>query len=87
MRILFDSKQLAFKKPFGTLTPEQSCTLHVHIPSNVRAVGAVCLFNSQDGKPAYEFPMKLAEKQGAYDIWEVTFTLPEPGLSSITSAS
>ena len=28
MRILFDSKQEAFKTPFGCLTPGQTCTLH-----------------------------------------------------------
>ena len=80
MRILFDSQQLAFKDPFGTLVPEQNCTLNVHVPSSVGAVGAVCVFNNQDGTPAYEFPMQLHAKQGAYDIFRGTFCLPEPGL-------
>mgnify|MGYP006992139372 CR=1 FL=1 len=35
MRILFDSKQLSFKDPFGTLIPGQNCTLHIHIPETV----------------------------------------------------
>ena len=80
MRILFDSKQLTFKDPFGTLVPEQSCTLNIHIPTTVEATEAVCVFNHQDGKPAYEFPMHLHKKQGAYDIFRVTFSLPQPGL-------
>ena len=37
MRILFDSKQSQFKTPFGTLVPDQSCTLNIHIPSSVQA--------------------------------------------------
>ena len=80
MRILFDSKQLAFKDPFGTLTPEQACTLNIHIPATVEATGAVCVFNTQDGSPAYEFPMKLHKQQGAYHIFRTVFSLPEPGL-------
>ena len=40
MRILFDSKQLLYKDPFGTLVPGQSCTLHIHIPESVGAVKA-----------------------------------------------
>ena len=80
MRILFDSKQLTFKAPFGTLVPEQSCTLNIHIPATVGAVGAVCVFHNQDGTPAYEFPMSLHTKQGAYDIFRTSFSLPEPGL-------
>ena len=36
MRILYDSKQLAFKDPFGTLVPEQVCTLTIHIPVTVQ---------------------------------------------------
>ena len=35
MRILFDSKLPIFKTPFGTLTPGQCCTLHIHIPETV----------------------------------------------------
>ena len=80
MRILFDSKQLTFKDPFGTLIPKQNCTLNIHIPGAVEATGVVCVFNSQDGKPVYEFPMQLHKKQGAYDIFRGTFSLPEPGL-------
>ena len=80
MRILFDSKQLTFKDPFGTLVPGQSCTLNIHIPATVSATGALCVFNHQDGSPAYEFPMTYRKKQGAYDIFQVKFSLPEPGL-------
>ena len=30
MRILFDSKKLQYKNPFGTLTPDQECTKRFH---------------------------------------------------------
>ena len=49
MRILFDSKLTQFKDPFGTLVPDQSCTLNIHIPSSVQATRVECLFNHEDG--------------------------------------
>ena len=43
MRILFDSKELCYKEPFGTLTPGQVCTLHIHIPASVGTVRVECV--------------------------------------------
>ncbi len=80
MHILFDSKQLMFKDPFGTLTPEQPCTLHIHVPSSVQACGVSCVFLQENGQPAWEFPMTYKIKKGAYDIFQVKFTLPSTGL-------
>ena len=80
MRILFDSKQLAFKDPFGTLVPEQNCTLHIHVPSSVQAVKVVCVILHEDGKDAKEVPMAYSMKKGAYDIFQGKFSFEEPGL-------
>ena len=80
MRILYDSKKQIHKDPFGTLTPGQSCTLRVHIPAEVGTVGAKCVFCNQDQSPAYTFPMELAEKRGAYEIYVCNFSLPQTGL-------
>ncbi len=44
MRILYDSKQLHHKTPFGTLTPGESCTLCIHIPATVAAGKKALLF-------------------------------------------
>ena len=43
MRILYDSKKRIHKDPFGTLTPDQVCTLNIHIPANVGALKAECV--------------------------------------------
>ena len=43
MRILYDSKQPQFKTPFGTLTPGQVCTLHIHIPTSVLTTKVTCV--------------------------------------------
>ena len=81
MRILYDSRKLAFKEPFGTLTPGQCCTLHIHIPSSVQTNGVDCLFFT-DGKtePALTVPFRFKIKRGAYDIWTATFSLTAPAL-------
>ncbi len=81
MRILFDSRQTAFKEPFGTLVPGQECTLHIHIPSQVQATRVECVFYA-DGchEPGLNVPFTYKMKRGAYDIWTGKFSLTEPAL-------
>ena len=80
MRILFNSKLTQFKEPFGTLLPEQSCTLRIHIPSSVNAVKAECRFSDPDGKDVMTVPMESSGKTGAYDIFRGDFCFRQPGL-------
>ena len=77
MRILFDSKKLQYKTPFGTLTPNQECTLNIHIPSNVQATQVECIINHEYGATAQTVPMEYKKKQGPYDIFRGTFSIPE----------
>ncbi len=80
MRILFDSKELAFKDPFGTLLPGQECTLRTHIPHSVGATKTECHISSDDGAPETVAVLTLREALGAYDIFEGSFCLDKPGL-------
>ena len=80
MRILFDSKQLQFKDPFGTLTPQQQCTLHIHIPSTVQATKVQCVINHEHGAQAQLVDMEYKKKQGPYDIFRGTFSFEDCGL-------
>ncbi len=80
MRILYDSKQPQFKIPFGTLTPGETCTLHIHIPSSVQTTGVSCILNYEDGSHAQEFPLTLETRRGAYDIFQGSFSIPYTGL-------
>ena len=80
MRILFDSKQTQYKSPFGTLTPGQVCTLHIHIPSTVQATAVECVINHEHGALAKIASLTYKKKQGAYDIFSGTFTLDQCGL-------
>ena len=80
MRILYDSKQPQFKAPFGTLTPGQVCTLHIHIPTSVLTTKVTCVFNHEDGSWAQNNLLAFQMKKGAYDVFEGQFSIPCPGL-------
>lgn len=80
MRILFDSKQLQFKSPFGTLKMGQVCTLHIHIPVTVRTQQVVCILCHEDGSAKGEFNLDYETTQGPYDIFRGEFSLDYCGL-------
>ena len=80
MRILFDSKQIMHKDPFGTLTPDQPCTLHIHIPASVQATEVVCIINRENGELWQELPMRYKMKRGAYEIFRGEFSFRDRGL-------
>ena len=80
MRILFDSKKLIHKDPFGTLVPGQECTLHVHIPSSVQAKRVLCVICRADGSHAMNVALEYKMKKGAYDIFCGKFAFGETGL-------
>ncbi len=80
MRIFFNSRDLAYKDPFGTLVPQQNCTLHIHIPSNLKSTAVSCLFFREGDDLALEVPMTLEKTLGAYDIFQGRFSFREPGL-------
>ncbi len=81
MRILFDSTLPQYKTPFGTLLPEQTCTLNIHVPSSVQATAVACILKYDDATTtAQMISLELAEHRGAYEIWRGTFSIPKPGL-------
>ncbi len=81
MRILYDSKLPQFKEPFGTLTPGQSCRLHIHIPCAVQATTVKCLLQYEDGRTtAQEFLFSKERIEGPYEIWQAEFSIPQEGL-------
>ena len=80
MRILFDSKQLLHKDPFGTLTPNEKCTLNIHIPATVQATAVECVINRENGTPEMTVPLTYHMKKGAYEIFRGSFFFEERGL-------
>jgi len=80
MRILFDSKQPQFKTPFGTLVPDQECTLNIHIPSTVQATAVTVILTCEQGEIAQRVAMDYKMKKGPYDIFQGRFSIPQEGL-------
>ena len=80
MRILYDSKLPQHKTPFGTLTPDQECTLNIHIPATVQATGVTCELLYDDHSPARSISMDFKMKKGAYEIFQGKFTIDVPAL-------
>lgn len=80
MRILFDSKQSQFKSPFGTLSPGEECTLHIHIPCTVQAKIVSCRICADNGGAPLEVPMDWQRRQGEYDVFCGSFRLHSCGL-------
>ncbi len=80
MRILYDSKKTEFKKPFGTLTVGQECTLYVHVPNNVMANMVYCILTPDGGGQTVRVPMEWSKKYEEYTVFEGTFSLDAPGL-------
>ena len=80
MRILYDSKLLTHKDPFGTLTPNQNCTLNIHVPASVQASKVQCILNHADGDTAQKITLEKKTTSGPYEIFSGTFSIPETGL-------
>ena len=80
MRILYDSKKLEFKTPFGTLTPNEGCTLHLHIPCSCETLRVELVLEEEDGRPFMRFPMPLLRREDPYEIYRAEFSLKDTGL-------
>jgi len=80
MRILYDSKQPQFKTPFGTLTPGQVCTLHIHIPASVEATRVTCILQYENGITAQQTLLELESRKGPYEVYRGEFSIPHTGL-------
>ena len=80
MRILYDSKKLMFKSPFGTLTPGEECRIHIHVPTSVGAQRVGLILNREDGSHMGEIPLECQGSKGAYQIFGGSFHLESRGL-------
>ena len=77
MRILYDSKLPQYKTPFGTLTPGQVCTVHIHIPCAVGTTAVTLLLKYEDGKTdAQTIELTKQADKGPYAVWGGDFSIP-----------
>lgn len=80
MRILYDSKNLKYKTPFGTLKVGEVCKLRLDIPSSCMAKEVFLLLSNEHTGIELKFPMCLSQKEDMYDIFTLKFSLDFAGL-------
>jgi len=80
MRILYDSKNLKYKTPFGTLKVGEVCKLRLDIPSSCKAKEVFLLLSNEHTGIELKFPMCLSQKKDMYDIFTLKFSLDFAGL-------
>ncbi len=80
MRILYDSKQLIHKDPFGILTPGQKCRLNIHIPTSVQTTKVLCHISWESGAPCQTVELEFRMRKNGYEIFTGEFSLEYTGL-------
>lgn len=79
MRILFDSKNEYFKKPFGCLKTDEKCEMKIKIPKNCETQRCYVIIEGTDGF-LMQLPMFVTEHDGEYDVYSTFFTISHYGL-------
>ena len=80
MHILYDSKLTQFKTPFGTLTPGQTCTLHMMLPVSICTVSVQMLLLDDAGGELQSVPFARTAHPALYETWGGEFSIDQPGL-------
>ena len=75
MRILYDSKQLKYKKPFGCLKTNEECTVSLYIPCFCMTKEVLLQIHSDDESCVHSFSMAKSGTEGDYEIYSCTFSL------------
>ena len=87
LRILFNSRSPVYKEPFGTLSPEQLCTLRVKIPIYCQTLVALCRLQREDGQTLRDVPLQKVESAPPYETWSCSFSLMNRVCTSTFSGS
>ncbi len=75
MRILFDSRSLKHKTPFGTVRTGHLCCLTVCTPKDCGAVGMGLILEDPDGNFCREVSFALDSQTEDYQSWTCSFTM------------
>ena len=80
MHILYNSQDTQYKTPFGVLTTDEACTLHIRVPREIEPRYVQLVLEKDDGNPASEFPFVWAGGDGEYELFKCEFSLSCKGL-------
>lgn len=80
MRILYDSRKLQHKTPFGTIRTGECCILRVFLPRGSGGIGVKLMLENCENEPVSETPFVFEQREGDYDIYRCQFSTQERGL-------
>ena len=75
MHILYNSQDTQYKTPFGVLTADETCTLHIRVPREIEPRYVQLVLEKDDRNPASEFPFVWAGGDGEYELFKCEFSL------------
>ncbi|MDY5626056.1 MAG: glycoside hydrolase family 13 protein [Clostridia bacterium] len=79
MRILFDSKNEYYKKPFGSLKTDERCEIKIKIPKNCETQKCFLILERSDGFFMQQ-PLSVVESEDNYEVFSCVFALSFCGL-------
>ena len=80
MRILYNSKDIAFKSPFGTLTEGERCRITINVPSSCKTIEVRLILLLENMCEYKSFPMEFRKTENGYDLFSVSFILEKAEL-------
>lgn len=79
MRILFDSKNEYFKKPFGCLKTDEKCEIKIKIPKNCETQKCYIIVEGTDGF-YMQLPLFVCDTDNDYEVYKTFFSISHCGL-------
>ena len=80
MRILYDSKNLKFKSPFGPIKQNESCSIAVLIPQHCKTTSVYLVLKNDEYKETARFLMTKLDEADIYEKYACEFSLDKQGL-------
>lgn len=80
MRILFNSRDLQDKAPFGTLREGEGCTLRIRVPRELSCRSVQLVLEHENGVLAREYSFVWADQDDDYDCFRCRFVPDARGL-------
>lgn len=80
MRILYDSKNLKFKSPFGPIKQNESCSIAVLIPQHCKTTSVYLVLKNHEYIETARFLMTKKGEEDLYEKYTCEFSLDVTGL-------
>lgn len=80
MRILYDSKNLKYKSPFGCIKEGELCVVNIEIPSSCSTVEVYLRMQNDHSKEESVFELSKTDESLGYDRYTAEFSIDKAGL-------